>query len=53
MIAEPQRIRLNKWWLLLLRRLMGLPSGEHVIILTVYPNGQREARVVTMPEHKQ
>lgn len=51
MIADtPQRVRIPHWWLSLLRRLMGLGAGEHVIVLTVLPDGRRSARVVTLPE---
>lgn len=47
---SPQRVRIPHWWLALLRRLMGLGTGEHVIVLTVLPDGRRSARVVTLPE---
>jgi len=45
-----QRVRISKWWLSVLRHLMGLGKGEHIIALTVSSDGRRDVRVVTLPE---
>ena len=50
MIATPTRVRLSAWWINFLRHIMGLPSGEYVIVLLVHPDGKREVRIVELPE---
>lgn len=46
----PQRVRIPHWWLDFLRHLMGLPSGEYVIVFRVYGDGKRSVKVATLPE---
>lgn len=50
MIATTKKIRINSWWLDLLRHLMGLGAGEYVIVLRVYGDGKRSVRVAQSEE---
>ncbi len=46
-MKDAQRVRVSNWWLGLLRYMMGLGAGEHVIVLRVYPDGRRAVQVAT------